>query len=81
MFPKDFLLFISKANKGIFFQEAECYKLGSIADTLVSIGRTPQQASGWMPLHQAVYMGASKDHITSLVREFGALREAFFFTL
>ena len=34
-----------------------------------------------MPLHQAVYMGASKDHITSLVREFGALREAFFFTL
>ena len=26
-------------------------------------------------------MGASKDHITSLVRDFGALRETFFLTL
>ncbi|KAF6219811.1 hypothetical protein HO133_003636 [Letharia lupina] len=38
------------------------------------LSRTPQQASGWIPLHQAVYMGASKDHITRLVRDFGSLR-------
>lgn len=81
MFLKNFLLFISEANKGTSFQEAECFKLDSTADTQVSIGRTPQQASGWTPLHQAVYMGASKDHITRLVRDFGALREAFFFSL
>ena len=77
MFPKGFLLFLSGAKKGIFFRKAACYNLGSTANTLVSIGRTPQQASGWTPLHQAVYMGASKDHITRLVRDFGALREAF----
>ena len=81
MFLKDFLLFISEANKGTSFQKAKCYKLDSTADTQVSIGRTPLQASGWTPLHQAVYMGASKDHITRLVRDFGALREAFFFSL
>lgn len=81
MFLTEFLLFISEANKGTSFPKAECYKLDSTADTQLSIGRTPQQASGWIPLHQAVYMGASKDHITRLVRDFGALREAFFFSL
>ncbi|KAM3074467.1 hypothetical protein ACMFMG_002729 [Clarireedia jacksonii] len=34
----------------------------------------PLRASGWTPLHQAVYMGSSIHEIRRLIEEFGALR-------
>jgi hypothetical protein len=37
-------------------------------------GQNPHQSSGWTPLHQAVFMGAHRDRIVSLIEDFGALR-------
>ncbi|OKL58457.1 hypothetical protein UA08_06368 [Talaromyces atroroseus] len=38
------------------------------------LGSIPDRSSGWTPLHQAVTTGASKEQITCLIQEFGALR-------
>jgi hypothetical protein len=41
---------------------------------LTWLGRNPHQSSGWTSLHQAVFMGAHKDRIVSLIEDFGASR-------
>lgn len=40
----------------------------------VNASRLTDRTSGFTPLHQAVYTGATKEDITRLVQEFGALR-------
>ncbi|KAH6667471.1 hypothetical protein B0J14DRAFT_704554 [Halenospora varia] len=42
--------------------------------TFIVYSFTPQNSSGWTPLHQAVFMGASHQQISRLIQQFGALR-------